>query len=114
MIRLFLWVLVCLNGECECERIEYHESHKNLYLKTDRVEYDLYHVSSALNQGFKLMRQDTSYYVVYKEYKYGLVVFVHHVKGGRPKNSGIRNERVKIDNSLIVMTDFDCFCRCEY
>lgn len=104
MSKLFLWVYLCINGVCDCERIEYGTSTKELYIKTEMVEYNLEYVSRTLNGNVIVMKQDTSYYyVVGGITDKGFIVFVNHIKGDRTKRP------VKIDHTLIISNKLLCF-----
>jgi hypothetical protein len=124
MSPMFIWVMLCLNSSCACERVGYLSTSKELQILSSHVEIRLEKTSTCettrerkILVGDKsytiespttwiLARQDTSYFYIQESIEHGLYITIQHVKGGR---NATREHPKRIDYTVIVTSDPECF-----
>jgi hypothetical protein len=106
MSHMLIWVMLCVNGHCGCERIGYRATEKEISIISHQVEITLKNNGSPESSGWVLMKSDTSYYYVQHHTSGGLFLSINHLKGG---HKAILIHPKRIDYSIIVQSNYECF-----
>jgi hypothetical protein len=98
MHKFLIWVMLCLDQDCACEKITYGTTRKQLYISSSKGEFLLEKPSRIADTNYFRMRRDTSEFLVSGSRANGLVLFINHV-----------SKTGKIDYSIVVSTKRECF-----
>jgi hypothetical protein len=110
--RMFIWVMVCINGDCQCERIQFgKETVNELRIVTATIVYDLKFFDRIKDSEMVFMRSDTSYYTVKQNTENGVRVEIRHIIGGRKSITDllVYQKPLRYNSHFKIQNELECF-----